>query len=200
MTHDIKTFLKTEIGILITCLTKLTYFKIPGGLGFKVKRHNSKISHMDVDYFEFKDFDVFVFQGTKCLFDWIADLKMALGIKPRQFKSALKFVKNNIVDGKPTYITGHSLGGAITQYVVHSLDNPNVIGVTYNGAGIRHLIKERKDKPYDIMNFYSDKDILNRLTAHLPLSYFKHIGEEHSVIDEYSKNGIQSHGNLYVFK
>lgn len=200
MTHDIKTFLKTNLGKAITCLTKLSYFNVPGDLNLKVQRYSSRISHMDVDYFEFKKYDVFVFQGTSCIFDWIADLKMALGIKPRQFKAALEYVRKNMHDDKQTYITGHSLGGAITQYVVHKLDNPNVVGVTYNGAGIKHLIRERKDKPYNIMNFYSDKDILNRLTACLPFSYFKHIGEELEVVDEYSKNGLQSHGTFFVFK
>lgn len=198
MKHNINTFLKTDLGKIITWLTKAAYYNLPKSLNLKVQRYQSKFSHMNVDFYDFEDYNVFVFQGTHCIFDWIADLKMALGIKPRQFKLAVKYVKVHMDESKPTYIAGHSLGGAITEYVVHKLNSDNVIGITYNGAGTKHLLKERTS--YNVFNYVSEKDILNRLTMKMPFSYFKHIGQVLIIEDEYSRTGLQAHGNFFIFK
>lgn len=195
---SIDQFLKTEEGNAISFLTRCSYFDIPLPSKIKKTKFHSIISSMDVIYYNFEEYDLFVFQGTSCILDWIANIIMALGIKPYQFTSALKFVKQYINPNKKTYVSGHSLGGAITEYIVHEFENDeNVMGICYNGAGIKHLLK--KANPNKVYNFVSTKDILNRITKKLPFSYFKHIGEVKMIQDNVSKNGLKAHSNFEIF-
>ena len=190
-------FLKSKKGKMITFLTRACYYDLPYDENIDMTKFTSK-SRMDVIHFKFDKYDLILFQGTSSLFDWIADFKMALGIKPRQFKAALKFVKENINKDKQTYIAGHSLGGAITQYVVHELNMDNVYGYTYNGAGAKHLLRKKREH-YKVYNYIGSRDILNRITRRLPFSYFKHIGNSCIIEDNESKNGIYAHSNFHVF-
>lgn len=195
---SIDEFLQTKEGTTISFLTRFSYFDIPLPGKIKMKKFHSFISSMDVIYYDFEEFDLFVFQGTSCMLDWIADIMIALCIKPYQFKSALQFVKRYINYDKKTYISGHSLGGAITQYIVHEFENDdNIMGICYNGAGIKHLLKQADSNK--VYNFISTKDILNRITKKLPFNYFKHIGGIKMIEDNISKNGVQAHSNFEIF-
>lgn len=193
-------FLKTYLGKVITRLTQYSYYDIAYPRHIKVKKYHSPLTCLDAIYFNLDEYDIFIFQGTTSLVDWVADLKMALGIKPRQFKRALKFVKNNGNKNKKTIIAGHSLGGAITEYVISELKcTDNLLGVTYNGAGVKHLLKN-KNKNVHIYNYISDRDILNRLTRKLPFGLFDHLGETLILKDEEFKNGFKSHSNFRTFQ
>lgn len=195
---SIDEFLNTEEGNTISFLTRCSYFDIPLPGKIKMKKFHSFISSMDVIYYDFKEYDLFVFQGTSCMLDWIANITMVLCIKPYQFKSALRFVKRYFNRNKKTYISGHSLGGAITQYIVTEFEhNDNVIGISYNGAGVKHLLKCKNT--HKIYNFISTKDILNRITKKLPGNYFKHIGTIKMIEDNVSKNGFDAHSNFEIF-
>lgn len=202
MNNNIHDFLKSKEGQSITLLTKSVYLDVSFPHEIKVIKFHSKINHLDVMYLEFKEYDVFVFQGTSCLIDWVADAKMALGIIPRQFKTALRFVKKHIKDDRVTYISGHSLGGAIAEYVTHNLkdDYPLLQGVAYNGAGIKHLVAKKHRTNVPIYNFISDKDILNNILRVLPSIYFKHLGESLILEDKVSANCWKAHSNFAVFK
>lgn len=195
---SIDEFLQTEEGNTISFLTRCSYFDIPLPGKIKMKKFHSFISSMDVIYYDFKEFDLFVFQGTSCILDWIANITMVLCIKPYQFISALRFVKRYFNHNKKTYISGHSLGGSITQYIITEFaDNDNVMGICYNAAGIQHLLNNvNTDKIY---NFISTKDILNRITKKLPSNYFKNIGQIKMIEDNVSKNGLDAHSNFEIF-
>lgn len=189
--------LDNEVLDMVTFLTMTSYNcnYYPDELNAKI--YYDPISHLNMTKLEFSDHDVFVISGTQCLFDWIADAKLIFGITPRQFKKAVKFMRTHVNNDKPTIISGHSLGGGITQFIIHELNMDNLIGVTFNGVGIKHLIKER-DR-YEIYNVMSSRDILNGITKRLPFSYFKHIGWEYEVEDTESKNCIRAHSNFGLF-
>lgn len=197
---DINNFLSTKLGRTTTLLTKFSYHDIAYPKDMKIEKYHSPLTCLDAMFVEYEDYDLFIFQGTTSFADCVADFKMALGIRPRQFKRALKFVKSHGDKTKPTIIAGHSLGGAITEYVIYKLKyKENLLGVTYNGAGVRHLVHKKSEK-VNIYNYISSKDILNNITKRLPFKMFVHLGETLIIEDKQSKNGFESHGNFNTFQ
>ena len=166
----------------------------PDDFGLKTK--TVKLSGLRAEIFEYENHDIVVFCGTNSLRDWLTNIQMIF-CKPRQFYQALELVLEGYDPNKKTYIIGHSLGGAIAEYVGNAIHNPNLQVVTFNGAGIKHLINPKHDN--NIVHFVTNKDILNRITKHLPFSLFKHIGEVKTVTDTESWCGLKSHGNWNVF-
>lgn len=192
-------FVKNEEFQTVTFLTKTVYHDLAYPDFFKMKHKTKNISGLNAEIFEFDEFDVLVFSGTNftSIRDWYANFKMALGIKPKQFYNALEFVSENYNQNKKTFVVGHSLGGAIASYIGNHISSDNVILITYNGAGIRHLVKPKHTN--NMYNLITSKDILNNITKYLPFNYFKHIGKSTVICDNISKNCIKSHSNFHVF-
>lgn len=145
-----------------------------------------------------------VFKGTDGLFginDWFANLCMLFGIVPRQFKQALEFVNSHYDKDKKVIVCGHSLGGAISQYCAVHIPYENVQCVTFNPAGVRHILKPKKHKLYEnnIINLVTHRDILYRLTAILPFNWMKNVGKTLIIQDDESWCGVKSHSNWKVF-
>lgn len=165
--------------------------------GMKLVKSIRKPSGFKAEVFQYQDVDYIVFSGTDSISirDWYANIKMALGIKPRQFHDALEFCKEYYKPNKKTIFCGHSLGGAITEYSISNIDNDNFVAITFNGAGIKHICKPKH--PDNVYHFITDRDILNRIMSIMPLSYFKHVGEVIMVKDG-QLNGIKSHSNFHA--
>lgn len=164
----------------------------------KIKKSVRKLSGMKAEVFEYENVDYIVFSGTDftSLRDWFTNIQMAFGIKPRQFVDALEFCLDVYNPKKKTVVCGHSLGGAITEYCVSSIDNENFIAVTFNGAGIKHICQPKH--PENVHHYITKRDILNRIMGWMPFSYFKHVGEIIMVKDK-SWNGVKSHSNFHAF-
>lgn len=163
-----------------------------------------KASGLRMEIFDLKDGVFVVICGTNSLVDWIANVKVALGITPRQHKQALAIVRNELcraqMKGKPLIISGHSLGSGIVEYCIGNLGNveyDNYIGIGFNGCGVKHLggyVKEGK-----MLNVGTSKDILNGITERLPFkNYLKHFSPLNIVRDTTTWNPIESHSNFDV--
>ena len=95
------------------------------------------------------------FHNSKWVNDIKSDLAIMWGLKKqdqrfKHAKSHLKKVKSKYGDKNLT-ITGHSLGGAITEQLARS--NPNIKGIAFNrGAGLLQAFRERPQSFIDISN------------------------------------------------
>lgn len=165
---------------------------------YRMRQKTKKVSGLCAETFEFDDFDIIVFSGTNftSLRDWWTNIQMAMGIKPRQFSDALEFILSCYNPNKKTIVCGHSLGGAITEYCVSNINNPNFIAVTFNGAGIKHICQPKH--PENVYHFITKRDILNGIMQWMPFGYFKHVGKVIKVEDK-SWNCIKSHSNFHAF-
>ena len=179
----------------ITFLTKAVYCNLPIPSQFNYSKIDTPNGLTGV-FIELESYDLLLFRGTNSILDWITNLKMIF-VVPRQLKDALEFAKNNIRPERKTIISGHSLGGAIVQYVCNEIESSNFIGITYNPAGIMHLVKPKFD--FYLYNFITDRDLLNCITRKLPWNFFGNIGQEIFIKDDFSKNCIESHSNFQVF-
>lgn len=174
----------------------LIYHDLSYPVDFGLKSKTVKLTGLRAEIFEYQDFDIVVFCGTNSLRDWIANIQMIFW-KPRQFYQALELVLDGYDPSKKTYIIGHSLGGAIAEYVGNAINNPNLYVITFNGAGIKHLVDIKHES--NIYHYITSKDILNRFTKLLPFNWFKHIGEITIIEDMNSWCGLKSHSNWKVF-
>ena len=179
----------------ITFLTKAVYSNLPIPSQINCTRINTRHG-LTAIFIEFKDYDLLLFRGTNSLVDWLTNLKMIFFV-PKQLKDALEFAKENIDPNRKTIISGHSLGGAIVQYVCNEIESKNFLGITYNPAGVMHLVKPKFD--FLLYNFITDRDLLNNITGKLPWNFFSHIGVEIVVEDKLSKSKLESHSNFQVF-
>lgn len=190
----LKQSIYNRVVFLCNCVYKKLAYPYNYNMVYSVDKH----SGLRLEYFKQKDVNIIVFCGTNQLKDWISNFKMALGIRPIQFKQALKICKELAYeDDKPLVICGHSLGGGIAQYVGNKIEKENVIVVTFNGAGIKHISKPKYE--FGIYNFVTHRDILNRITSKLPFNYFKHNGDVIYVKDIKKQNGIKSHSDFKSF-
>ena len=179
----------------VTFLTKAVYCNLPIPSQFKYSKIDTSCGLTGV-FVELEDYDLLLFRGTNSFVDWITNFKMIFFV-PRQLKDALAFAKENIRPNRKTIIAGHSLGGAIVQYVCNEIELTNFVGVAYNPAGVMHLVKPKFD--FYLYNFITDRDLLNCITRKLPWNFFTNIGQEIIIEDKISKNKIESHSNFQVF-
>lgn len=164
----------------------------------KIKKSVRKLSGMKAEVFEYEKIDYIVFSGTDftSIRDWVTNIQMAFGIRPKQFVDALELCLEMYNPNKKTIVCGHSLGGAITEYCVSSIDNENFIALTFNGAGIKHICQPKH--PENVYHYITKRDILNRIMRHMPFGYFKHMGEI-ILVDDSNWNGVKSHSNFHAF-
>ena len=164
----------------------------------KLIKSIKKPSGLKAEVFEQDDVNYITFSGTDftSIRDWVTNVQMAFGIKPRQFVDALEFCLDVYNPKKKTIVCGHSLGGAITEYCISSIDNENFVAITFNGAGIKHIWKPKH--PENVYHYITKRDILNRIMRHMPYIYFKNVGKV-IIVDDVNWNGIKSHSNFHAF-
>ena len=157
-----------------------------------------------MEIFDLREGIFVVICGTNSLKDWLANIKVALGITPNQHKQALAIIKDELckaqVKGKPLICSGHSLGSGIVEYCIAKLGNieyDNYMGIGYNGCGVAHLggyVKKGK-----MINVGTSRDILNGITERLPFKkYMQHFTPLNIVKDTTTWNPIKSHSNFEV--
>lgn len=145
---------------------------------------------------------VIVFKGSEPMpsFDlqnivndwWVADLSMVIGKIPKQFHDThayLQTVKENIPDGFNVYMTGHSLGGSITQLLCAIAENKSINAYTYNAYGVKHLLPNLESGGFEISSDFSNISNFS-VSADLVSTQNEHIGNVYVV--KYDKNFVQT--------
>ena len=121
---------------------------------------------------------VLVNRGTNDLADLVTDMQMALDKVPDQRTDAERFyneVKDvAVVRGATLSITGHSLGGSLTQLLVanhagESFNGVPVFGQTFNAFGVRGLLNDLglADTDYRVTNWVVPIDPVGNLAEHI---------------------------------
>ncbi len=121
---------------------------------------------------------VIVNRGTNDLADLVTDMQMALDVVPDQLERAERFygeVRAEAVDRRATLsITGHSLGGSLTQLLIatHANDEINgsgVFGQTFNALGVKGLLNDLglPEADYAVTNWVTPTDVVGNLAEHI---------------------------------
>lgn len=173
---------------LMIFLARLVYYDIPYPDEFKCVGELEMFNGLRLNVFDFDKYQLIVICGTNGLSikDWIANIKVALGITPRQYKQAYNYIDDMIhKHDKPVIICGHSLGGGIAEWCTSELyHRKNVNCVTLNGCGCSHLMLPVL-RDVDVLNIITKHDVLNGITRRLPFKvYMQHIGESVIVDDQ----------------
>ena len=121
---------------------------------------------------------VIVNRGTNDLADLVTDMQMALDVAPDQFVRAEDFysqVRDVAVDREATLsITGHSLGGSLTQLLIAKYSNDSsggstLFGQTFNAFGVKGLLNDLglPDTDYAVTNWVTPTDVVGNLAEHI---------------------------------
>lgn len=147
-------------------LSAMVYYDTEPPVGIPwthIESYENKISGFQAGIFEHYDKAIVIaFRGTELsLNDFFTDLTMGAGIIPQQFKDA----ENVLAKVKIKYperiikICGHSLGGAISQYISGKY---SLQGYSFNAFGAKDLIgKEYRRNASYSMNYIENFDVIS---------------------------------------
>ena len=99
--------------------------------------------------------------------DMLTDVKIVNGITDQQFIDAWNFysqVKNNTTSGTKIILTGHSLGGALAQFVAAKEFNENsaiLETYTYNAPGIKNILDANNINSLINYSFIKNYSVMN---------------------------------------
>ena len=113
---------------------------------------------------------VIAFRGSDNAADLASDFRMMTGRTPEQLQNASAFVakiKEQHPDAK-IIVTGHSLGGSLTEMVASQYDD--VLGITFDAVGTRGIVESAggalKDN-HNTVNYIINGDVLSNADAHV---------------------------------
>ena len=189
---------------VIVFLTRLVYYDLEYPEPFHCVDKIEIGKGLKINIFDMDEYSLFIICGTNSLVDWMANIKVALGIMPHQYQQAYYYIKNNAPHhNKPIVIAGHSLGGGIAEYVASCLYyHDNVICLTFNGCGCCHLIHPILVKYHGVYNIVTSKDVLNCIVLNIPFikRYLQHTGKVIVLEDnEHKFLSVGSHCNFKLF-
>jgi hypothetical protein len=144
---------------------------------------------------------VIVNRGTNDIADLVTDVQMVLDKVPEQLDRAELFysqVQAEAVNrGATLSITGHSLGGSLTQLLIARHANEEyggsgVFGQTFNAVGVKGLLNDLglPTTDYAVTNWVTPTDVVGNLAEHigttaslasLPFSFVYPAGEAKGV-------------------
>lgn len=110
-----------------------------------------------------------VFRGSDDMGDLRVDHQMLSGKLPDQFKNAVDFMEQVRAANpdKKIVVTGHSLGGALTELVSSKYDD--VLGISFDAVGTRSLVTSTnglKDN-MNTINYIVNGDIISNASEHV---------------------------------
>ncbi len=113
---------------------------------------------------------VIAFRGSDDVGDLTSDFAMMAGRTPEQLDNAIAFVervKQQFPDAQ-IVVTGHSLGGSLTEMVASKYDD--VVGLTFDAVGTRGIVESTggalKDN-HNTVNYVVHGDVLSNADAHV---------------------------------
>lgn len=126
---------------------------------------------------------VIAFGGTHMMDrgDWSADWSMANGQLPRQFYDARtvyrkvrEYIEREGIQAQITF-TGHSLGGALAQYM--AIHEKGCSAVTIGAPGVLDALGELRSKydpsyPYPVVNHVARGDAVGHFGRHVGKTYY----------------------------
>jgi len=113
---------------------------------------------------------VIAFRGSDDAADLASDFRMMAGRTPEQLQNASAFVakiKEQHPDAK-IIVTGHSLGGSLTEMVASQYDD--VLGITFDAVGTKGVVENAstalKDN-HNTVNYVINGDVLSNADTHV---------------------------------
>ena len=113
---------------------------------------------------------VIAFRGSDDVGDLTSDFAMMAGRTPEQLDNAVAFVervKQQFPDAQ-IVVTGHSLGGSLTEMVSSKFDD--VVGFTFDAVGTKNIVEATggalKDN-HNTVNYIVHGDVLSNADAHV---------------------------------
>lgn len=113
---------------------------------------------------------VIAFRGSDDAADLASDFRMMSGRTPEQLQNASAFVekiKEQHPDAK-IIVTGHSLGGSLTEMVASQYDD--VLGITFDAVGTKGIVENAgatlKDN-HNTVNYIINGDVLSNADTHV---------------------------------
>lgn len=184
----------------IVFMTRCVYYDLPYPTSSGLKKSIELFNGLKMNIFELELYTLVIIAGTNSLRDWITNFKVAFGVTPRQFQTALSYILDHYKDmpiKKPMIIAGHSLGAGIAEYCA-SFFHEDVLMIGFNGCPVSHLCVNKN--PINKIHLVNKHDILNYLTLKMPGKYYmKHIGDTIVLPDKFSLNIIKSHCDFNTF-
>ncbi len=113
---------------------------------------------------------VVAFRGSDDVGDLTSDFAMLAGRTPEQLDNAIAFVdkiKQQYPDAN-VIVTGHSLGGSLTEMVASKYDD--VVGFTFDAVGTKGIVEATGGKLVDnhnTVNYIVHGDVLSNADAHV---------------------------------
>ena len=166
-------------------LSRLVYYDVEGLYPQpfdKFLTYEGKFTGLKMNIFDMGKYYIAVLCGTNGFNDVIADIKVGLGIVPKQFHRAVTMIER--LDDKPIVFVGHSLGGFLAA-MLHSRFKEKSCVICLNPCGYRHLLPS--ENGLNILNILTKHDILNNITKSIPFAkkYMQLLGEVTVVEDRY---------------
>lgn len=183
----------------ILFLTRLSYHEDMDDLypePFNKVATVTRLSGLRFNVFEFDEYVLVIICGTNSFRDWVANIKIAMGIEPKQVSEAKTWVVQNVWTRtlKPVIFVGHSLGGAIASCVA---DFTFEQSVTFNSCGYKHLIDKTGTRATSHLNIVTKHDILTGITTKLPFKNYMQLDGEVVVVEDDCKFlSIKSHSDF----
>lgn len=181
----------------ICFLTRLGYYDISYPKPYLKTHELECFSGLELNVFDMGHYNLVILCGTNDLIDWLANLKVAFRLKPRQYQQAYEYIAKHIWNyNKPVVFAGHSLGGGLAVYLASCFNSQCVV---YNPCGNAHLLSKSKRENVKAVNIVTSRDILNNITSHIPFAkfYMQRVGKTYVVEDKgFFPISIKSHSNF----
>jgi hypothetical protein len=136
--------------------------------------------------------------------DLLADLRVLLGIIPRQASSALKFFNSSVHANDNVVIVGHSLGGGLAQVLGYWCNRPFV---TFNAPGMAQVIgaarlnffkpevrRRSRDARKDWNGHQGSRGLNFRIANDVVGKFGKHLGDV--IVLDHNPALVKSHQSL----
>lgn len=137
--------------------------------GWKQQSQVSANNGFHAKALEKDDMIMVVFRGSDDMGDLKVDHQILSGKLPDQFQNAVDFMEQVRAANpdKKIVVTGHSLGGALTELVSSKYDD--VLGISFDAVGTKHVVDATKGLTdnHNTINYIVNGDIISNGTGHV---------------------------------
>lgn len=137
--------------------------------GWKQQSQVSANNGFHAKALEKDDIVMVVFRGSDDMGDLKADHHILSGKLPDQFQNAVDFMEQVRAANpdKKIVVTGHSLGGALTELVSSKYDD--VLGISFDAVGTKQVVDATKGLTdnHNTINYIVNGDVISNGTGHV---------------------------------